>query len=165
MMRKKRKTAEPELVGDPGESTHDKISRIIDEVLSGTGPRKVKALPLLPRTTGNNRQSESAVSRALVAAMGRVSYAAIILGLTPETLRGRIRKSETLMSLQEEIREFRLDIAEEKLDKRVMMDRWPAIQFVLETQGKNRGYTKRTEMTGADGNRLVFEFSDGKQHD
>lgn len=96
-----------------------------------------------------------------MAAGGRVSYAAIILGLTPTYLRQRIRDSEELTSLKDEIQEFRIDIAESKLDKKVLEEKYPAIQFLLESQGKSRGYTKRTELTGAEGSRLIFEFSDG----
>jgi len=161
-MRKHRTHKEEEkLINDPGESLQERISRVIEEVLSGQGPRKMspKAL-LLP---GKNRtiRTPETISRALVAAGGRVSYASIILGTTPKKLRQKIRESEELMKLREEIKEFRLDIAESKLDKKVLEERWPAIQFALETQGKHRDYTKRTEITGAEGNRLVFEFSDG----
>ena len=161
MRKAKSKEKEPELINDPGESLQERISRVIEEVLSGQGPRKKQAKALLlPKRSKTDWAMES-VSRALVAGGGRISYASIILGTTPKRLRERIRESEPLMKLRDEIKEFRLDVAESKLDQRVLLDKWPAIQFALETQGKHRGYTKRTEITGAEGNRLVFEFSDG----
>ena len=163
--RAKKKEKEPELINDPGESLQERISRVIEEVLTGQGPRKKKPEALLLPEKSRTIRTPEVISRALVAAGGRVSYASIILGTTPKKLRERIRESEELMKLRDEIKEFRLDVAESKLDQRVLMDKWPAIQFALETQGKNRGYTKRTEITGAEGNRLVFEFSDGKEHD
>jgi len=156
---------EKELINDPGKSMQERVSEVVDEFLSGNKARKRKGedLLLLPAKEKSPRTTE-ALSRALVAAGGKVSYAAIILGITPNSLRQKIRENEELVSLQKEIQEFRLDIAESRLDGRVLADKWPAVQFALETQGKNRGYTKRTEVTGAEGNRLIFEFSDGKQH-
>jgi len=159
--RKKEKRKEPELVNDPGESLQERVARVIEEVISGNGPQRHGKSPLLPAKVKHIAQTPEAISRALIAAGGRVSYASIILGTTPEHLRAKIRESEQLTKLREEIQEFRVDIAESKLDQKVIEERWPAIQFALETQGKNRGYTKRTELTGAEGNRLVFEFSDG----
>lgn len=159
--KKKKKGKEPELVNDPGESLQEKVSRVIEEVISGNGPQRRGKTLLLPEKLKQTVLTSEAISRALVAAGGRVSYASIILGTTPSQLRGKIRDSEELTKLREEIQEFRVDIAEGKLDRKVLEERWPAIQFALETQGKNRGYTKRTELTGAEGNRLVFEFSDG----
>lgn len=160
-MSKAKKKEEEKLINDPGESLQERVSRVIEEVLSGQGPRgrKTKAL-LLPEKAKTPRTTE-AISRALVAAGGRISYASIVLGCTPEGLRKKIRESEQLTALLKEVKEFRLDIAESKLDQRVLADKWPAISFALETQGKNRGYTKRTEVTGAEGSKLIFEFSDG----
>jgi len=163
MAQAKRKEKKTELINDPGETRQERISRVIDEVLSGEGPHKPHAKSFLLPAERRKRSvlTTEAVSRALVAAGGKISYAAIILGITPSTLRQKVRDSEELTSLKEEIQELRLDIAEDKLDGRVLADKWPAIQFALETQGKHRGYTKRTELTGPEGNRLIFEFSDG----
>jgi len=127
--------------------------------------RKIGKRELFLRDQPKVDKTPEAISRALVAAGGRISYASIILGITPKYLRRRIHESDELTKLKEEIQEFRIDIAENKLDQRVLDDKYPAIQFLLETQGKHRGYTKRTEVTGAGGDRLVFEFSDGKKEE
>lgn len=153
---------ERELINDPGETMQERVSRVVEEFLSGNEKKGKKGMILpLPSAKSRTPRTTEAISRALAAAGGRVSYAAIILGMTPKSLRRRIQDSEELTSLRDEIQEFRIDIAESKLDKKVLEEKYPAIQFLLESQGKSRGYTKRTEVTGAEGGKLVFEFSDG----
>jgi len=164
MSRRKRKTQTQEdlFPPDQGETTHERIGRVLDDILSGTGRRKPPGLSLVPtKGAGRKPVTDEALARALSSTLGRVSHAAIIVGLDPRTVRTRIRGSEMLTKIQEEIKEFRIDLAEGRLDRRVLEDKWPAIQFLLETQAKHRGYTKRQEVTGAEGSRLVFEFSDG----
>lgn len=164
MSRRSRKTQQAEHFppDDQGETTHERIGRILDEVLSGTGRRKPPGLSLVPtRDAGRKPVTDEALARALSSTMGRISHAAIIVGLSPKTVRNRVKDSAMLTSIQEEIQEFRIDLAEGRLDRRVLEDKWPAIQFLLETQAKHRGYTKRQEVTGAEGAKLVFEFSDG----
>jgi len=48
-------------------------------------------------------------------------------------------------------RESLVDRAESKLMEAVDKGELKAVLFVLETMGKERGWTKRTEVTGADG--------------
>jgi len=108
---------------------------------------------------------DEAIAKALMSSLGQISQAAIILNLSPIYLRKRIRENEDLTNLRGEIKEFRLDLAESKLNDKVLEGKWPAVQFLLESQGKGRGYTKRTELSGPEGNSLVFEFSDGVKHD
>ena len=159
---KKKKEEETELINDPGLTLQEEVARVLED---NSRKKPGKAIILHNEKVSKTARTPEAISRALVAAGGRVSYASIILGMTPKKLREKIRNSEELVFLQNEIKEFRIDIAESKLDQRVLQDKYPAIQFTLETIGKQRGYTKRTEVTGADGDRLVFEFSDGKKEE
>lgn len=50
-----------------------------------------------------------------------------------------------------------LDFAESKLYKRIDGEDMTAIKFLLATKGKKRGYTERTELTGADGDVVKIE--------
>jgi hypothetical protein len=166
-MKKKTKQAveETELINDPGMTLEEEVAHVLED---NGRKKKGKSLILFSRAPNPKRKSlmtTEVISSALITARGKVSYAAVVLDTSPNYLRQRIRDNEELVSLQEEIREHRLDVAESKLDQRVLKDKWPAIQFSLETQGKHRGYTKRTEVTGAGGDRLVFEFSDGKKEE
>lgn len=46
------------------------------------------------------------------------------------------------------------DVAEAKAYQLINAAYWPAIQYRLKTKGKDRGYTERQEITGADGGDL-----------
>lgn len=50
-----------------------------------------------------------------------------------------------------------LDLSESQLLKAVQAGDGPMIRFHLATKGKQRGYTERTEVTGADGGEVVFK--------
>ena len=134
----------------------EKIAMIVDQIINrGKG----RGVPKIPYNSRRKKVSDEELARALQAAGGMVSYTAIITGLCPTTVRKRIRESEKLSSLQQDIMEMRVDIAESKLDKKIHEEEWKAIQFMLETQGKDRGYVKRQEMSGPDGGKLEFIFS------
>ena len=48
------------------------------------------------------------------------------------------------------------DLAEAKALALINSEYWPAIKYRLETRGKNRGYTTRQEITGADGGAITL---------
>jgi len=73
------------------------------------------------------------------------------LGCTRQTLDNYLKRYPELMALVEEERESIIDLAETKLMGAVNNGDMRAVLFVLETQGKARGWSKRTEITGADG--------------
>lgn len=63
----------------------------------------------------------------------------------------------TKLGLEEYLRleeETRLDKAEKKLDQLIGAGDTTALIFYLKTKGKKRGYIERTEITGADGDKL-----------
>ena len=49
-----------------------------------------------------------------------------------------------------------LDLAESKLIQQVNNGEQWAVKYILSTKGKNRGFTERTEVTGADGQDIVL---------
>ena len=52
------------------------------------------------------------------------------------------------------------DTAEDEAGKLIKAQYWPAIQYRLKTKGKDRGYTERQEITGADGGDLSIVIKD-----
>ncbi len=54
-----------------------------------------------------------------------------------------------------------LDLSESQLLKAVQAGDGPMIRFHLATKGKQRGYTERHEITGADGKALKLKWDDG----
>ena len=62
-----------------------------------------------------------------------------------------LKKYPELQEVREQAGEARIDTAEAVLDKHVRANSLDATKFLLKTQGKKRGYSERTEVTGADG--------------
>ena len=77
--------------------------------------------------------------------------AASELGVSHTTIYNYLNKYDELKELQASFAEVMVDKAEYRLhDAVVDGDPW-AIKYALSTKGKARGYTERTEITGADG--------------
>ena len=86
---------------------------------------------------------------------GNVSAIARELKITRSTLHNNIQADPHLKSLLADERERMLDNAEDKLGLAVDDGQPWAVCFTLKTQGKERGYTERSELTGKDGADLV----------
>lgn len=104
------------------------------------------------------------VAKALADAHGLVSVAARSLGTHRETIEAYIKRYPTVAQAKEQARESIIDLAEGELYKAVNKGQLPAIFFLLKTIGKNRGYTERQEVTGADGGdvRIVVKLPGDK---
>ena len=57
----------------------------------------------------------------------------------------------------DDIQEAALDICEAEMWKLIKDGNVPTILFYLKTKGKKRGYVERQEITGSDGNPLVWK--------
>lgn len=77
------------------------------------------------------------------------------VGCTRPTLENAIQRWPDLGVMIEDERSSIVDFAESKLLKALDADDMRAIVFTLETLGKNRGWSKRTEVTGRDGGALL----------
>lgn len=97
--------------------------------------------------------------RAIVSAIrkghGIQSEVARLLGCDPVTVRRFMKRHPELLAIQAEATEPVIDRAEQRLfaaledeDPRVWM---AAAKYILSTKGKHRGWTSRTEVTGANG--------------
>jgi hypothetical protein len=91
------------------------------------------------------------VAEALRAAAGIYSGAAAILRCSPTTVRNYVERYRSLQRVKEEVEETTLDLAESKLVKALQDGNLTAVIFYLKCKGKARGFTERTEVTGADG--------------
>lgn len=85
---------------------------------------------------------------------GMVYLAAHKMGVDPSGVYRLIRNNKQVAAAWEAIKGETLDTVELKLWQRIMNDDLQAITFFLRTKGKERGYTERTEVTGADGGAL-----------
>ncbi len=100
---------------------------------------------------GTKRYSRTMLKQAISGSRGVKTAITGRLGCTRQTLDNYLKRYPELMALVEEERESIIDLAETKLMGAVNNGDMRAVLFVLETQGKARGWSKRTEITGADG--------------
>jgi hypothetical protein len=91
--------------------------------------------------------------------MGVKTVVARRLGCSWDTVDRYAKRYTTVQQALDTERELLIDMAEVKLGERVMMGEWPAIQFVLKTLGKERGYTERQEITGAEGGAMIINYT------
>ena len=103
--------------------------------------------------------------RQLIAAFrnsgGLVTFAADSLGITRQAIYKRMSDdpSGEIKQALDEIRDQELDVAEYHLRKNIRNGSSADIRFFLETLGKDRGYVKRTETTGADGGAIKLDLT------
>lgn len=92
---------------------------------------------------------------ALMAARGNLSMAARKLGVSRSGLDKFVQAHPELQDVRVEAKEAMLDVAEDQLFSLIHTGDIRAITLYLKTQGKDRGYTERQEITGRDGGALV----------
>lgn len=119
-------------------------------------PAKSRAkAPAQPRKRGRKEGwTVEDVGRALALSGGIANRAAKKLGCDPTTVRRYIDRHPELIAIQEECKEGLKDDAEDQLARAVRRGEGWAIKFFLLTQGRDRGYVDRKEVTGADGTPL-----------
>ena len=108
----------------------------------------------------NQKYTVTDVIEALTKREGRVAIAAEDLGCSAQTIYNYGKRYPSIAAFIEHKNEKRLDMAENALWELVMAGNLGAVIFYLKTQGKRRGYTERTELTGDDGGpvKLVVEY-------
>jgi hypothetical protein len=85
---------------------------------------------------------------------GNISRAARLMGCTRNAFYKRINSDPEFKEILDDIKETKVDIAEDKLYKLIEIGQPQAVTFFLSTIGKERGYTKATVLQG-DKNRPV----------
>ncbi len=96
------------------------------------------------------------VEAALRASAGLHYLAADKLRCSPSTITNYVERYKSLQKAVVESRETTKDIAEAELIKKIKRGDTVSIIFFLKTQGKERGYTERQELTGPNGEKLGF---------
>lgn len=103
---------------------------------------------------------------ALHQGRGLQTMAARILGCSRQTVDRYVRRYAACREAIREERETMIDFAEAMLYQRVQQgDQW-AIKFLLQTQGRDRGYGEQVDVehTGAGGGPIVFTLDLGGGH-
>jgi len=111
------------------------------------------------------KRTNEEIIAAIHKTKGMITLTAQELGISYNTLRSYIDKSEALQRAMKETHESMLDAAELKLySKAVVEGDTTALIFLLKTKAKQRGYVERQETTGANGGPLsqhvIIEFVD-----
>ena len=85
-----------------------------------------------------------------------VYLAARKLGCAPVTIYARAKTTQAVAQAIVDSRGEVVDIAEQKLRQAILNGEPWAIALALRTIGKERGYTERQEVTGAEGGPIVL---------
>jgi len=104
----------------------------------------------------NARTTKTAVIAAIKGSRGVKSAIALRLGCARNTLYNYLERWPDLKTLLDDESEALVDNAEIMLAVAVAAGDIRAITFTLATKGKTRGYSQRTEITGADGGALII---------
>jgi len=95
---------------------------------------------------------------------GNLAATARRMGVSRTAIYKRVKDSPTLQEALADARESMLDNAESVLYKKVLEGSTPELLFFLKTQGRNRGYVERQEITAANGGdvrtHIVIEYAD-----
>ncbi len=94
------------------------------------------------------RYTNAQIEAALRETHGMLWIAAKRLGCSPNTLKARVTQSAGIRDIIEHERGLMGDTAELKLYQAIQNGEQWGIQFYLRTQGKDRGYVERQEISG-----------------
>lgn len=100
--------------------------------------------------------------RAMLEAEGFPRKISFLLGMPRKAVIDFIQADLELIELQQELREGTLDDVESKVLESATSGDGANGRFVLQTIGKDRGYSTRTETTGKDGEPLTEPLSDNE---
>lgn len=100
--------------------------------------------------------STEKIIEALERAHGQIYIAAEVLGCSHVTIYRRAKKSKAVQKTIEKYRGQLCDKAVLALEKAVMGGEQWAVTFTLARLGKDRGFSERQEITGAEGGEQVI---------
>ena len=88
---------------------------------------------------------------------GIITTIAARVGCSWHTAKKYIEKFPTIKRAYNDEVEAMLDMAEGALLAAIKEGDWWAVKYFLSTRGKDRGYTERREVTGAEGREIVVK--------
>jgi transposase-like protein len=97
------------------------------------------------------------IIKALIDMNGMISKAARSLGVSRSLIYWYMDQHPEIREAVDEAKQMMLDEAESQLHKAVKKGTPWAVQYYLKTQGKQRGYVDRQEITGADGEAIQIK--------
>jgi hypothetical protein len=106
------------------------------------------------------KYNKKEIIAALVVSKGTVYIAARRLGCAANTIYRFAEKYPEVKEAMHHERGMQIDVAELQLQAAVNRGEPWAIALTLKTIGKDRGYTERTEVTGADGGAINIKIED-----
>lgn len=128
--------------------------QIVQEMIASTAP--VVPGQIFSVQAGNNgRHLDETIEVALWKAAGRITFAAGWLGMKRTALQERIKDSERLQEVIQDIEEMRLDNAEMSLDALMAAGSEKVVMFLLKTKGKQRGWAETK--TPPNGNMITID--------
>lgn len=130
-----------------------KTTKIFQGNLKNPRKPKKKRNPL--DVTRSHRYTVDEVCQAIIKARGFISIAAKNLGCSLPTICNYQNKFPEINETVKEAMNATKDLAESKLVELIEEKEFPAISFFLRTRCKDRGYTDRQEITGANGTPLM----------
>lgn len=108
---------------------------------------------------GHREYSDEEIIDALTKSKGILSIAAEHIGCTRQAIFLRMKKNPVLQAAADHAEESVTDYAETKLMQKISQGDMRAIIFRLETKGKKRGYVRRQEIDGPDGDDIPMSFT------
>jgi len=108
-------------------------------------------------TTKKRANTAQIIIESIKTSNGLLTLAARKSGFTYMTMRRYVRDFPSVARAVEEAKESVLDFAEGQLYKNIKAGDNASIIFYLKTQGKQRGFVERQELTGADGRPVKME--------
>lgn len=116
----------------------------------------------MKKSRGNyrtRRPNKKTILAAILNSGGIVSAIAERLQCSWGTTKIWIDKYEECKTALQDETEKLLDIGESALVKNIKAGDERAIEFLLSTKGKHRGFTTRQEVTGIEGKKIEFELT------
>nr|WP_314648815.1 hypothetical protein [uncultured Porphyromonas sp.] len=116
--------------------------------------KTTKTKPLAVKGAARTAARKEALLAALEESRGIISVACRATSINRDSYYEWLKDEEFARRVHE-IQQSQLDFVESKLLQRIDAGDTVAAIFYLKTRGKERGYTERTELTGAGGKALV----------
>tara|TARA_R110000765_G_scaffold60304_1_gene116615 strand:- start:818 stop:1240 length:423 start_codon:yes stop_codon:yes gene_type:complete len=121
-----------------------------------TKKKKQKEAPIKKDQT-RTKITKSVLLKHLEQNMGNVTLACHFAECNRSTYYRWYKGDVDFKTSVDDIQEAAIDICEAEMWKLIKEGNVPTILFYLKCKGKNRGYVERQEITGTDGNPLVWK--------